>query len=316
MSRIYTFLFIIVLFLNTCIITTIHVGQNYFSYLHINDHTSTDQITFLDRSLVTQSELRCYLTRAYDIGITGDKYIDNLYNVFTNGDEFFRYVDTVSISNKRIDLLVILLHGLRGYHSIFTQYVEEYTIQYKNLNVIFFITDLHDISKYPIKNATEFLHQSLRYLKNVHNIPICIMGTSNGARLAMELINYDTFSINTPILAILIAGPLHGTVVADFIPTNIWSLIQDKDLQQELTWNNTISQQMLQSAQLYENVHWMFHAAGSDTHIIPYTSSLPHGFINATYNIYPTLGHCGISLYNYKDYVQQSINWMIKINNN
>lgn len=202
--------------------------------------------------------------------------------------------------------LYLFIHGLRGHPTDWNSYQEE--IKRKDPHAHLFAPQVPLEGNCALATAANPLLEVVsNYLKKFPGLPVTLMGTSNGGRIASCIESkLDPELLGTSRLSIVsIAGVHNGTKVVDLIKKlRLLPLAKlNNDLAEEFAFGSRVAQENLSAWQnkqyvwKYQNrsVRHLFCATTEDEQVRDLTSSLPYeGTMNSVYKVFNGHSHTSI----------------------
>lgn len=200
------------------------------------------------------------------------------------------YVEPSAANNrwrKENKGLYIALHGLGGRPNVWSNQLA--TLREKQPSFEIRVPYIPKRGNCPLNEAVEPIEAMIRsYIQEHPKKPVCIMGVSNGARIAGEL-EIRLRDTQTPVKLSCVAGVLSGT---KRIYDMYWlaRIIYAAPLVAELSYQSQTALHLLNRMRerLPNGIErsYDFYASPNDVQIIPYTGSFPLlSNKNVTYNI-------------------------------
>ncbi len=167
-----------------------------------------------------------------------------------------------------------------------------------------------------LEDAAEAIESMMRdYVEHNPGKPVCLMGTSNGGRVAMEL-EYRLRNTDANILVSSISGAFSGTKKMNLMRRlGVANLIYQPMVVEDLTYQSPAAKALFNrvnkalpdpSTRKYE-----FYASPNDFQIAPYTASLPilpNKQVN--YFLVPGENHCSIVSKVALEQIERCAKWM------
>jgi hypothetical protein len=200
-------------------------------------------------------------------------------------DQYAKFPDVIN-NHKAI---LIILHGANTKTSQCINHVNLYENHNKNnpnQQYAFFIPPIKELGILPIKDCIDDLIEKIP--NKTFEIPIFIIGISNGGRLALTL--STKIRSSKSIFISTIGSPLNGTLIANFfLKTNLYKCIKNNpEFFKELSQNSDVSQNIvseyINSDPNYKN-KIICYASNNDLYVYPggrnsIILDAPHKIIN------------------------------------
>lgn len=318
---IYIVFILIIIFLSILVISLVYLQQNtcksFCPLVHndneINYNIIEGSIYMLQAivntlryllHLLLQIIYNIIVKREWDISkdYTGFRTLGHLHNRKHN------YIMT------DIKMIVIVLHGLTSHpiacYNIIQEMRDRLPPIYNN-SILFYTPKIFHGGDDRLEIVIDHLRDSVQPSYD-DEIPIVVIGTSNGGRLAVAL--RPMLGKNRKVFIVSVGGPLLGSMGATWFKNyapKMWSMLRSPFLLDELEWMGKYSIDLLEKTKEYDT-QWLLIAAMNDHLILPYQSSLPK-LTNATYKTYTDIGHFGIQYYAAQDIVNTLCIWFKQI---
>ncbi|MCB1136788.1 MAG: hypothetical protein KDK78_11005 [Chlamydiia bacterium] len=158
------------------------------------------------------------------------------------------------------------------------------------------------------------LKMVLDYQSRFPSNPICLIGVSNGGRIVAEL-ELALRRYPSVVKVSTIAGALLGTRLVDnLMRTGLTPLVLDPVLQEELQYGsaNALDRLERQREDLPEGVvrHFTYYVAAQETHIFPFTSSMPDIGKGEDVRVIQGQTHCSLSYAIAEEQVDDCLSWI------
>lgn len=212
-----------------------------------------------------------------------------------------------SIINEDTKGLAIMLHGMSDYPKQFYYHIDEFK---KIPNIALFVPKILDKGLNTLENCGTDIYNKIN-LTNVikYNIPIYLIGISNGGRICLYLFTkiieqYKNIYVTT------LGSPLNGTYMANIaLSTRLYvctKYYNKGHVLEELTMNSDTAKELIKSCSKHDifKTNTKFYSANQDVVVFPYTCSTIDGFNNSFID---ECGHDGLIVKCYKD----QINWLL-----
>ena len=207
---------------------------------------------------------------------------------------------------------IMMFHGLTTHPSDWFQ-VHKDLASVKGKYVFHAYTpSLYAMGNAPLNEVMEHVKEDIaRFLQASSDMPVCVLGSSNGARVALmtRLMHNDR-----PMFVGLAAGPLHGSLSVDFVrgvaphALSFFHPVLLDELGYKSMFARTLMDQ-IEAADRNMNTQYSCYASSLDHVVIPYTSSFLNNVHNVTNKLYDDIGHMAFPFHTAEDLVNDCVNW-------
>lgn len=174
--------------------------------------------------------------------------------------------------------LYLGIHGIDGHPKVWRNQTDTLKEQYPNFEIrLPYVTKTGNCT---LDEAVDPIEAMVRdYIKKHPRQPVCLMGISNGARIALEL-DVRLRDTTTPIFVSSVAGAFSGTTQIDILHTfGLATKMYGNDFVNDMHYQSDSAKSLINRVRkgLPEKVEraYDFYAAPDDFAIKPYTASLP-----------------------------------------
>lgn len=174
--------------------------------------------------------------------------------------------------------LYVAVHGLKGHPRIWRNQLERLKQQNENFEIR--LPYVPQRGNCRLGDAVDPIEGMVRdYIEQNPERPVCLLGVSNGSRVAMEL-EVRLRDTKTPIYVSNVAGALSGTKQMNLAQRlKVATLLYNSDIVDEMHYQSDRSKHLLEKVRepLENGVQrvYDFYASPDDFQIKPYTGSLP-----------------------------------------
>lgn len=211
--------------------------------------------------------------------------------------------------------LIVCVHGLNGHPSSWNPHINEIK---KNKNIDLFVPFVPEKGQCPLEEAADpILKLVLDYIK-VHPLkPICLIGVSNGGRIATYIdVKLRQKMIKTAVKVSTIAAVHFGSIAINYLERfGLASLVLRKAVREELAHGSqkalSILNELIKPLPSGVIRDYEFYASTEDSRV-PLPSSLPVLKLNEKLRVIHAHGHNSIVKAIHKEQVASCIDWMNK----
>ncbi|MEC7838667.1 MAG: hypothetical protein VX777_01355 [Chlamydiota bacterium] len=208
--------------------------------------------------------------------------------------------------------LFLCIHGLQDHPSVWKYHIK--LLKKLNLEVEIKVPYVRFKGNCSLETAAKpILHLLLDYIKSNPGKPICILGVSNGARIA-DFIDLSLRDVDVNIKISTIAGAHYGSTKMNYL--NKWAVTEkifDEYLRSEMQYGSHNVRDVISSMRKKISVgsrSYDFYATTEDYIVTPFNSSLPIINQNENYYLLHGEGHASIVWKTRKHQIDSCTEWM------
>lgn len=192
--------------------------------------------------------------------------------------------------------LCILIHGLRAAPSDWEGHIKALKKRVSDIEII--APYIYKKGNCSLEDAAQPVLELVKdYIKHHPENPICLMGASNGGRIA-GYIDVKLRDLNVNIKVSTIAGAHYGSKLATFVAKiPLIRKILSKDLKSELSYGSFQVREILEAMKEKVTIgsrSYDFYATTEEYMVTPFISCLPRICQGEKYHIVYGHGHCSI----------------------
>lgn len=208
--------------------------------------------------------------------------------------------------------LILLIHGLHNHPSIWEGYIQ--ALRSKKLEIDICAPAIPKEGDCTLEKAAKpVVAIAKNYLQKHPGKPICLLGISNGARIA-TYVDVQLRKYPVDILVSTIAGAHLGTKCANFIAkVPLINRLYSTSIKKELAYKSDTSRRLIDALRKPISVgsrKYDFYAATEDHVIVPYKLSLPIIDHGESHHILNGVGHLSILPATQKRQINACIRWI------
>lgn len=207
--------------------------------------------------------------------------------------------------------LYLLCHGLGSHPKAWDPVIHQLKQKHATADIVApFIKDGGNCSNH--EAAEPVLRLAQQYLKKHPQKPICIVGYSNGARIAAYL--EARIPNETPVKVCSVAGPFFGAKIVESVKK--FALLRkaySQELLNELTPGSDIAHSLIMSMKRENSPNrWYSFFASKDDTVVDHETSKPVLDLGKGEKVfhYERTGHCSIVRVASKDIAKDTTDWM------
>ncbi|PIS00926.1 MAG: hypothetical protein COT84_05040 [Chlamydiae bacterium CG10_big_fil_rev_8_21_14_0_10_35_9] len=206
--------------------------------------------------------------------------------------------------------LYLLIHGVNGHPAAWDRHLSHLQKEHPSAEVLAPYVPFKGNCSLE-KAATPLLHLVQDYVQTFPENPVCLIGVSNGARIAAYIETTLSSEINLKVSAI--AGPFFGAKLINLAKTlRVASFFFTQEFIDEVAFGSAIARDLIEKMRESPEGRYEFFVTMDDSHVTPWTSGIPDLNNGEKVHICSGVGHNSIiDAVSFKQ-VQNCLAWMKK----